>query len=72
MPDSFIIDDTPEKQGLFVPGTGFEVCTRERLAKENVDNIVILAHNFADYIAASLCRNFSGNIYTCLPTIVHF
>ena len=72
MPDSFIIDDTPDKQGLFVPGTGFEVCTRDRLAKEKVDNIVILAHNFADYIAASLCRNFSGNIYTCLPTIVHF
>lgn len=72
MPDSFVIDDTPAKQGLFVPGTGFEVCSRQKLDEESVDNIVILAHNFADYIAASLCRNFSGNVYTCLPTIIHF
>lgn len=70
MPDAFVVDDTAEKQGLFMPGTGFEICSRERLAREKVDNIVILAHNFADYIASSLRPIFSGRLYTCLPSIV--
>lgn len=71
MPDAFVIDDTPEKQGMFVPGTGFEICPRSKLAEEKVDNIVILAHNFAKYIAQSL-RPFDGGIFTLLPAITSF
>lgn len=71
-PDSYVIDDTPEKQGMFVPGTGFEIVSRERLKEDPVDNIVILAHNFAPYIADTLRANFGGGIYTCLPSIKEF
>jgi hypothetical protein len=69
MPDSFVIDDTKAKQGLFVPGTGFEVVNRSCLDTERIDNIVILAHNFADYIAKSFDNKFNGKMYTLLPII---
>lgn len=69
MPDAFVIDDTLDKQGKFIPGTGFEVVSRDRLKSERVDNIIILAHNFASHIAKSLGNEFDGNIYTLLPSI---
>jgi hypothetical protein len=69
MPDAVIIDDTKEKQGLFVPGTGFEVVPRTKELLNSCENIVILAHNFADHISHSLRQSFQGNIYTCLPQI---
>ena len=73
MPDAYVVDDTPEKQGLFIPGTGFQVCSRERLVEDKPDNVIILAHNFSDYIAKSLRQdNFEGRIYTCLPSITEF
>jgi len=68
MPDSYIIDDTLEKQGLFFPGTGFEICNRQTLIEKPVDNIIILAHNFKDYIVKSLREyKFEGNIITMFP-----
>lgn len=72
MPDAFVVDDTPEKQGMFVPGTGFKIVPREKLKEETVDNVVILAHNFARHIASSLRPSFSGSIYTLLPSITSF
>lgn len=69
MPKAYVIDDTIEKQGLFVPGTGFEICSRSRLEECPVENIIILAHNFSDYIASSLRPSFEGNIYTCIPSV---
>jgi hypothetical protein len=70
MPDSYIIDDTLEKQGLFFPGTGFEICNRQTIIDKPVDNIIILAHNFKDYIVKSLREsNFTGNIITMFPSV---
>jgi hypothetical protein len=72
MPNAFIIDDTPEKQGMFVPGTGFEIHPRSVLDEQTVDNIIILPHNFARYIASTLRPAFNGGIYTMLPSIASF
>lgn len=69
MPNSYVIDDTLGKQGKYIPGTGFEIVSRNRLDQDPVDNIIILAHNFAPYIADTLRAKFNGNIYTCLPTV---
>lgn len=70
MPDSYVIDDTIEKQGLFVPGTGFEICDRKELIKHPVDNIIILSHNFKEYIISSLRSfGFLGKIIVMIPTI---
>lgn len=72
MSNSYVIDDTQGKQGKYVPGAGFKIASRDRLYHDPVDNIVILAHNFAPYIANTLKAKFNGNIYTCLPTIQEF
>ena len=65
MGKSVVIDDTVEKQGLYVPGTGFQVVDRSAL--KDYDTVIILAHNFATYIDASLRQEFNGRIITLLP-----
>ena len=65
MGETVVVDDTVEKQGLYVPGTGFQVVDRRAL--KNYDTVIILAHNFADYIKASLRKDFGGGIITLLP-----
>jgi novobiocin biosynthesis protein NovU/D-mycarose 3-C-methyltransferase len=65
----FIIDDTPFKQGKFVPGTGLEVVSREVLKKNKIDYLIILAHNFKDYIIESLKDEYSGKFIVMFPNI---
>jgi hypothetical protein len=65
----FIIDDTPFKWNKFVPGTGLEVVTREVLKDNHIDYILILAHNFKDYIIESLKGQYSGKFIIMFPDI---
>ena len=65
----FIVDDTPFKQGKFVPGTGIKVVSREILKSEKIDYILILAHNFKDYIIKSLKDQYSGKYIVMFPNI---
>jgi hypothetical protein len=65
----FIIDDTPFKQGKFVPGTGLEVVSREVLKDNHIDYVLILAHNFKDYIIESLKGQYSGKFILMFPNI---
>jgi len=66
----FIIDDTLEKQGKFVPGTGIEVFSRDILKTKFPDYILILAHNFKDYIIESLRNDgYKGKIIVMFPEI---
>ena len=62
-----VIDDTPEKQGLFIPGTGFQVVDRSVLPE--YDTVIILAHNFRHHIAKSLATNWNGQIVSLLPIV---
>ena len=62
-----VIDDTPEKQGLFIPGTGFQVVDRSVLPK--YDTVIILAHNFRHHIAKSLAEHWNGQIVSLLPIV---
>lgn len=67
---NYIIDDTPQKQGMFSPGLGLEIFDRNILKKVPPDNIIILAHNFKSYIAKSLRDyGYKGKIYVMIPTI---
>jgi hypothetical protein len=65
----FIIDDTAFKQGKFIPGTGIEVVSREILKKTQPDYILILAHNFKDYIIDSLKGQYYGKYIVMFPDI---
>ena len=62
-----VIDDTPEKQGLFIPGTGFQVVDRSVLPE--YDTVIILAHNFRHHIAKSLAQDWNGQIVSLLPIV---
>ncbi len=75
MQDSYIVDDTEAKQGLYMPGTGFKIHSRDIIIKDDVQNIIILPHNFGKHIANSLRYDvnkkviFKGNLITMLPAI---
>jgi hypothetical protein len=65
----FIIDDTDIKQGKYMPGTGIEIVSREFVKDKKIDYIVILAHNFADYIIGSFDKEYDGKFIVFLPEI---
>jgi hypothetical protein len=66
----YIVDDTNIKQGKFVPGTGIEIVSREKLKTNPVDYIIILAHNFSDYIIKLLKQDgYKGKFIILLPEI---
>jgi len=66
----YVIDDTPEKQGKFIPGTGIEIVSREILKTVTPDYILILAHNFRDYIIDSLLKDgYKGKFIVMFPEI---
>jgi hypothetical protein len=62
-----VIDDTLEKQGLFIPGAGFQVVDRSVLPE--YDTVIILAHNFRHHIAKSLAAHWNGQIVSLLPIV---
>lgn len=64
-----IIDDTDLKQGKFIPGTGIQVVSREILKKEKPDYIIILAHNFSEFIINSLKDIYDGEFIVLIPDI---
>jgi hypothetical protein len=66
----YIIDDTNLKQEKFIPGTGIKIVSREKLKSNPVDYIIILAHNFSDYIIESLKKDgYTGKFIILLPEI---
>ena len=65
----YIIDDTDLKQDKFVPGTGIKIVSRDILKEKQPDYILILAHNFADYIIESLKESYSGDFIILIPNI---
>lgn len=65
-----IIDDTSLKKEKFVPGTGIKIVDRAILKNEKVDYILILAHNFYEYIIKSLRETgYEGKFIILLPKI---
>jgi hypothetical protein len=66
----YIIDDTNLKQDKFIPGIGVEIVSREKLQTNPVDYIVILAHNFSEYIIKSLKQDgYQGKFIIFLPEL---
>jgi len=67
MPLKYIADDTKSKQGKFVPGIGVEIVDRKRLIDDPVDYLVILPHNFSDFIIQSLSDTYKGKFVLMFP-----
>lgn len=66
---SYVVDDTDLKQGKYIPGTGIEIVNRNRLIIDPPDYVLILAHNFSDYIMKSLKPIYRGKFLVMFPTI---
>lgn len=66
----YIIDDTDIKQNKFVPGTGIQIISRDILKDKQPDYILVLAHNFKDYIMSSLREfGYKGKFIILVPKI---
>jgi hypothetical protein len=65
----YIIDDTDIKQGKYMPGTGLKIVARGEVDMQNIDYILILAHNFSDYIIDSFKNTYHGRFIIFLPEI---
>jgi len=65
----YIIDDTDIKQNKYMPGTGLKIVSREGIDFDKIDYILILAHNFSDYIIESFKDTYKGKFITFLPEI---
>ena len=63
----YIVDDTDTKQNKFMPGVGIQIVDRNRLIKDPPDYIIILAHNFADYIIQSVKPIYKGKFIKMFP-----
>ena len=48
----FVVDRSPYKQGLYVPGTGQPILAPSALLAEKPDYLLVLAWNFAEEIMA--------------------
>lgn len=65
----YIIDDTDIKQEKYMPGTGLKIVSRENIDYSEIDYILILAHNFSDFIIDSFKDSYKGKFITFLPNI---
>ena len=66
----YVIDDTKSKQNKYIPGTGIKIVDRNIIKEQNIDYILILAHNFSDYIIKSLTNfGYKGKYIILLPKI---
>ena len=67
----FTVDDTPYKQGLFLPGSRIPIYPREKLLAEKPDIVLILPWNWAEEIAGQLgsVRQYGGEIVTLIPEV---
>ena len=64
-----VIDDTDIKQNMFIPGTGIKIVSRDILREKKPDYILILAHNFSEYIIKSLYHEYKGKFIILIPSI---
>lgn len=67
-----VIDDTDIKQNKFIPGTGIKIVSRNVLKEKQPDYILILAHNFSEYIIKSLYHEYKWKFIILLPKIKIF
>ena len=67
----FVVDDTPAKQGLFLPGSHIPVVEEQTLKDEKPDLIIILPWNFRSEIKEKLAysREWGARFITCIPKI---
>ena len=67
----FVVDDTPAKQGRFLPGSHVPVVAEDVLKERKPGLVIILPWNFAPEIKRRLdyARAWSARFVTCIPEV---
>ena len=63
----YIVDDSPWKQGLLSPGLNVPIFASSQLEQQPVDDVVVLAWNFADPIIENNKLFLTGNRRFIVP-----
>jgi len=66
----YIVDDTPEKQNMYSPGTGIPIVSVKELKNNPVDYLLILAPNFTKEIKKRLEGIYTGKYIIPVPNVV--
>lgn len=71
---SYTVDETPYKQGLFMPGVRIPIFPIDKLYQDKPDIVVILPWNWKDEILGKLTfiRESGGKIVTFIPRVQEF
>jgi len=59
-----VADDTPAKQGKYIPGTGVQVRSTKDWLEAKPDYTYIFVWNYANVIANKFCLTYKGNLFT--------
>lgn len=70
----YIIDQTPYKQNLYMPGAHIPIYPLEKLLDDKPDIVAILAWNWTDEILnkISFIKNYGGKAVTFIPEIKEY
>jgi SAM-dependent methyltransferase len=68
----FVVDASPHKQGLYLPGTHIPVVSEQRLRDSQPEFVVVLPWNLRQEITDQLryIREWGGSFVTAIPTLV--
>jgi SAM-dependent methyltransferase len=68
---SYVVDDTPAKQGKYCPGNGLPIVSRDRLKQDPPSYLLLLAWNFSDELMANLpdFQNQGGRFVLPIPAL---
>jgi SAM-dependent methyltransferase len=71
---SYVVDRSPHKQGLFLPGSHLPIVPEERLRETRPDYILILPWNLRSEIAEQLAyaREWGARFVVCVPALEVF
>ena len=69
--DAVVIDDTPEKQGKYMPGIHLPVSKWEEVNLSHFDVALMLSWNYAESLLIRLKKNsFYGEVFVPLPNFM--
>ena len=67
----FVVDDSPHKQGLYLPGSRIPILPPDEIETYRPDYVVIMPWNWKDEIARKLryIKNWNGKCVVLLPSV---